>query len=219
MFKSLQRIINKWWKATKFQAKGTVYIAVLVTAVLIIFVIVQFLMAEATEHREIVLEDSPIEIEDVRLKGEIYVCSAIIEDYVTVQKTEKHLGVIPENHSCIQIMRQKCSYMIDLDKVVYTPDSNRVVYVRIPKPEYVASTQNTPFISDDEEYWINEMPSTNKLKQKVEWKIRARFETPENKRKAMRYAEDAIANMLEKLGYHAEFISTIDTHKESPLKD
>jgi len=207
-------IISKCWKVSKLPAKGTLYIGIAAAVALALIILVKCLSAKDAEHREIVLQDTPIEIEEVRMKGEIYVCSAIMEDFVSVHKTEKHLGVIPERHSCVQIIRQKCSYKIDLDKVTYQCDSNKVVYVHIPQPEYTASTQNTPFMSDDEEYWIDAMPNTNALKQKVERKIRKRFDTAENRRKAIRYAEDAISDMLEKLGYQAEFISTIEQKRD-----
>lgn len=157
------------------------------------------------DAKDIYLQDTPISIESIRPKGELYVGSSILEDYVSVHKKERHLGIIPETHSCVQIMRQKCSYKIDLDKVVYTRGEDNIINVSLPELEYVATTQNTPFVSDDEEYWIKEIPNTNNLKEQVEKKIKRRFDTPENRRKATRYAEDAVAELLKKCGYQAEF--------------
>lgn len=54
------------------------------------------------------------------------------------------------------------------------------------------------------------MPNTNAMKKNVEQQIRHRFDTPNNRRKAQRYAEDAIIDMLSKLGYQTEFFNTVE---------
>ena len=164
--------------------------------------------------QEIVLENSPIAIESVRPKGELYVSSAIVEDYVTLHRTEKHLGLIPEEHSCVQILKQKVSFKIDLDKIVYTPDTLNRLIVTLPDVEYVASTQNTPFMSDDEDFWEKELPSTNGLKRKVEQKIRKRYDTVENRKRANKYAEEAVTAMLMQMGYEVRFTPKIEQTKE-----
>ena len=168
--------------------------------------------------QEIVIEDSPVAIESVRPKGELYVSSAIVEDYVTLQRTEKHLGLIPEEHSCVQILKQKVSFKIDLDKIVYTPDTLNRLIVTLPDVEYVASTQNTPFMSDDESFWEKELPSTNGLKRKVEEKIRKRYDTAENRKRANKYAEEAVTAMLMQMGYEVRFTPKIEQNKEQMLK-
>lgn len=163
------------------------------------------------EHRQIVLEETPIQIEAVRPKGEMYVASSVIEDYTTMQKTEKKLGLFPKEHSCVQILRQKCSYVLNLDSIEYIPDGEKRVLVRLPKLEYVASTQKSPFMSDDEDYWTVALPSTNGMKAKVAKQIKQKFCTDENEKKAMRYAEQNVTVLLKKLGYEVEFISTLET--------
>lgn len=169
---------------------------------------------ENSVPKEIVLQDTPIEIEEIRPKGDLYVCSAVIEDYTTVHRTEKHLGLISEKHSCVQIVRQKCSYKIDLEAVEYIEDGDHRLIVRIPEPEFTASTQNTPFLSDDEAYWIKELPNTNPLKRKVEKQIRNRYDTAANRKKATRYAEEAIRELMSQLGYEVEFTSVIRSKQE-----
>lgn len=194
--------------------KNLSYTIITIAAAIVIGLYIKQCYDKKANRHEIAIEDTPLVIESVLPKGELYLCSAIIEEYVQENRKEHHLGVFPENHSCVQIMRQKCSYKIDLDKVEYIPDEEGVILIRLPKIEYIATTQNTPFISDDEEYWIEELPSTNKLKEKVERKIRRRFETKENKEKAQRYAEESISLLLKQLGYKCEFISPITRKKE-----
>lgn len=175
----------------------------------IAIIISKIVFNSKTDNPEVAIEDTPILIESVKPKGELYVCTSIMEEYVRREKTEKHLGVIPEKHTLVQIVRQKCSYIIDLDKIKYEQTSNDTVYVHLPELEYVASTQDSPFISDDESYWIKEMPNTNALKSEAERKIRKSFETPENKKKANHYAEAAVGQLLKQLGFNAIFVSTL----------
>ena len=160
------------------------------------------------------MEETMASIEEVRLRGEIYVCSAMIEDYTTKQQTEVNLLWANEEHSCVQTLRQRCSYKVDLDKVKYeADDSARVVLVTLPMVEYVATTQSSSFLSDDPEYWAEHLPNTNAMKRKVEEQIRRRFDTPSNRRKAERYAEDAISEVMGKMGYEVEFVRTLEKVK------
>lgn len=168
-------------------------------------------MAQEDEPQEIVLEDTPIDIESVRPRGELYVCTALAEDYAMRRATEMHLGMFPEKHSCVQMLKQKISFKIDLEKVRYTVDTLNVMIVEIPAPEFVASTQDSPFISDDEDYWNEALKSTNTLKKEAEQKIRKRFDTRENRTKATRYAEEALRELLRQLGYEARFAPHIET--------
>lgn len=190
-------------------------VMVVVVLVMIMVAVVVGQCGSSDEKRsEIVIEDTPIQIEDIRPKGELYVCTSLVEDYTIERRTEMHLGILPEKHSCIQILRQKISYRIDLDKVRYVPDTLNVMIVEMPPVEYTASTQSSPFISDDEDYWIKELPNTNGLKAKVERQIRRRFDTDANRKKAERYAEEALSELLGKLGYEARFKPRVERKLE-----
>lgn len=162
------------------------------------------------ETEEITIEPTIASIEEIRPKGEMYVCSALIEDCFIKRATEKRLLLPNKEHSCVQTMRQKCSYMIDLDKVEYNADEeSKTVRVKLPPVEYVASTQSSSFLSDDGNYWAEHLPNTNSMKRKVEEQIKRRFDTPNNRRQAERYAEDAISEVMRRLGYETEFEVTL----------
>lgn len=199
--------ILKLLKEEWFLVVTGIVVIIILSAIAII--ISKIVFNSKTDNPEVAIEDTPILIESVKPKGELYVCTSIMEEYVRREKTEKHLGVIPEKHTLVQIVRQKCSYIIDLDKIKYEQTSSDTVYVHLPELEYVASTQDSPFISDDESYWIKEMPNTNALKSEAERKIRKSFETPENKKKANLYAEAAVGQLLKQLGFNAIFVSTL----------
>ena len=102
-----------------------------------------------------------------------------------------------------------------MDKVEYnTADSGKIVLVKLPEVEYVATTQSSSFLSDDGNYWADHLPNTNAMKRKVEGQIKRRFDTAENRRKAEIFAEDAISEVIEKLGYEVEFVRQLEKKKE-----
>lgn len=188
---------------------AVIKVAITIAAIFVVAAFVPRCMN--TESDGLPLENTLASIEEVRPRGELYVCSSVIEDYTVERSTEKHLLWINEEHVCIQTMKQKCSYTIDLDKVVYAAnDSTRTIHVTLPAPTYTASTQGASFLADNNDYWAKHLPNTNAMKRAVAERIRQRFDTPDNRRQASRYAEDIISNLLNKLGYKVEFTRTLE---------
>ncbi len=207
-FAWLATTISGWVSWNRVVWKILVY---LICAVVCVVAGVAIVKCYSDQDDGIQIQESMVTINEIKLKGEIYVCSALIEDYAVKRKTEKRMILSDKEHSCIQTLTQKCSYKIDLSEVGYlVNDSIGVIYVRMPDVQYVATTQKASFISDDSQYWAENMPNTNAMKKKVEEQIRQRFDTPNNRRKAQRYAEDAIIGMISKLGYQTEFFNTIE---------
>lgn len=201
--------IGKMAEGLVANIKMTLYVIALAAILVGVIWVLDKCSDDDGAKKEIVIEDTPITIEDVRPVGELYVCSSIIEDYEVMHKTEKTLGIISTEHTCAQMMRMKCSYVINLDKIKYKEIDGKKLLVKLPKLEYMATVIDTPFMSDDEAYWAKALPSTNNMKKKVERKIKRQFETEENKNKGERYAEDAVRNLLENLGFEVEFVSTL----------
>ena len=195
--------------------KHVVFVGVGVVA-LVLGIVSAVLIRRCTKVAEgtIPMEETMSSIEAVRLRGEVYVCSALIEDYTMRKATEENLFWADEEHSCVQTMTQKCSYKIDLDRVEYEPvDSLRKVRVKLPPVEYVATTQSAAFLSDDSNFWAERLPNTNEMKRKVEEQIRRRFDTAKNRRKAEQFAEEAISEVMGKMGYEVEFVRGIEQRK------
>lgn len=145
------------------------------------------------------------EIVGVMPRGELYVATSVIEDYKSEHATEYHLGLFPEDHSCALIMRQKVSYVVDMDNVEYDLQADKHVVVRMPPLRYVASTQEVRFVSDDEAFWKERIPSTSGMKAEVAERIHSRFDTAEHRLQAGLYAQEAISHVLNGMGYEAEF--------------
>ena len=187
-----------------------VLIALILAAAVIVVTLLVMNRCKDESH-EVTLEETIASIEAVRPRGEFYVCSSVIEDYAIKRETEYGLFFGEEEHSCVQTMTQKCSYVIDLDKGEYVAtDSTQVVLVKLPAVKYVASTQGAAFMSDDSNYWARKMPNTNGMKKQVERQIRERFDTAENRKKAERYAEEAIREVMKKLGFEVEFVRSLE---------
>lgn len=163
---------------------------------------------------EIKIEGTPVSIEEIMPKGELYLCSAIGEECEIKKETEKHALVFSEEHTYAIIIRQKCSYKIDFEDIEYNHLGGNKVLVKLPEPTYIATTKSTTAKSDDEGYWIKHMPNDSILKRKAMDKIKQRFATKENKDKAKRYAEASITEILRQLGYEAEFVSTLKQTRE-----
>lgn len=194
----------KTWTKIKVASLATLVLGLGIGAIILVG------RCNKAESEELAMEPTIASIEEVRPKGEMYVCSALIEDCYIKRATEKRLLLPNKEHACVQTMRQKCSYIIDLDKVEYSADEEtKTVRVKLPQVEYVASTQSSSFLSDDGSYWAENLPNTNVMKRKVEEQIKHRFDTPNNRRQAERYAEDAISEVLKRLGYETEFEATL----------
>lgn len=163
---------------------------------------------------KIVIEETPIKIDSVRPVGKIYVCSAFITDAVVETKEESLFLIKKRKHSCVYSMTTKCSYVVDLDSVKYEADNkNMKLTVTMPELTYTTSgAQDSQFISDDDQYWAGQ--NINGLIKKVQKKIRTNFDTPQNREKANRYAEEIVSSVFENMGYEVVFNRTLTKKKE-----
>jgi hypothetical protein len=153
----------------------------------------------------LILENTMTRIEAVRPRGELYVLSALLEDF----DSEILEGTFA-NHYAVQVVKARCSYLLDLEKVSYKPEisaAGPIIKVTMPAPKVYCSTQKTPFYSDDEAFWAGQRSSAanDKIKGFVASRIRQTFDSAENRQKAREYGQKVIAKTLELLGIKAEF--------------
>lgn len=193
--------------------RGVSVVVVLITVVAIVYLL--FTMRD--DDRGLVLEDTPISIEAVRPTGELYVLTCYTEEYVMKDSLNEPLGklktgyqlidgvvntassILDTHHRCIQMEKAQVSFYINLDSVVYNVDNEHgIVYVTLPKVEFELSPQGSPFLSDDRRFWKDY--DTNILKREAKKKIEDRFDTPENRLKALLYATNAIGQFVRMCG-------------------
>lgn len=182
-----------------------------------VLAIVYLLFGMNSSKQGIVLEETPVSIEAVRPTGELYVLTCYTEEYVMKDSLNEPLGklntgygfiddvvnsassLLDTRHRCIQMEKAQVSFYINLDSVVYDVDEERgIVNVTLPQVEFKLSPQGSPFLSDDKKFWKGY--DTNILKREVKQKIEARFDTPENRQKALLYATNAIGQFVRMCG-------------------
>lgn len=189
-------------KAIQYLLFGVLALAFIALAA---YLVKSCLPKEEEERERLPLEDTTAIIESIRPKGELYLYSLVAEDFVTKQETERHALLFPESHSCVQVVQQKISFVLDLDEIKYVPDSGKVVLVQLPDIKYVASTQDSRFMSDDEDYWRTRV--TDPMKRAVENKLKKKYDTPKIRQQANANAQKVVGELLSKFGLEARFVS------------
>ena len=172
-------------------------------------------LAHRQDTDEITLKDTPAVIEATRPIGILYLYTTVTEDYakdsfygsgIGSSVLGKDNGLFKKKHDCVQILKQQVSLTMDLDKVKYEPlENSDTVFVCLPDVEFSQSTLSSWFKSDDEDEESAVQYNAKPLIQRVENKIRTRYNTPENRAKAEAKAKETIADFLKQCGKVAVF--------------
>ncbi len=188
-------------------------------AIIIILLIAGVVLWSRLAHREgsdeISLKDTPAVIEASRPIGILYLYTTVTEDYakdafygsgIGSSVLGKDNGLFKKKHDCVQILKQQVSLTMNLDKVRYEPKENSdTVLVSLPDVEFTQSTLSSWFKSDDEDEESAVQYDAKPLIQKVERKIKTRYNTPENRSKAEEKAKKTISDFLKQCGKVAVF--------------
>jgi len=164
---------------------------------------------------EIQLKETSTVIESTRPVGILYLYSTITEDYakdsfwgsgIGSSIFGKGNGILKQKHDCVQILKQQVNLTMDLDKIQYQVVENTdTVLVLLPDIEFSQSTISSWFKSDNEnEEGAVEYDATPLIK-RVGRRIEARYNTPENRRKAEEKAQTTISEFLHQCGKTAVF--------------
>jgi hypothetical protein len=168
-----------------------------------------------TDADELTLKNTPTVIEATRPIGVLYLYTTVTEDYakdsfygsgIGSSVLGKDNGILKKKHDCVQILKQQVSLTMDMDKVKYQPKENSdTVFVCLPSVDFTQSTLNAWFKSDSESEESAVQYDAKPLIQKVEYKIRNRYNTPENCAKAEAKAKQTISDFLKQCGKVAVF--------------
>ena len=172
-------------------------------------------LSHRQDTNDITLKDTPAVIESTRPIGSLYLYTTVTEDYtkdsfygsgIGSSVLGKDNGLFKRKHDCVQILRQQVSLTMDLDKVRYEPKENSdTVFVHLPDVEFTQSTLSSWFKSDNEDEENAVAFDAKPMIQRVENKIRTRYNTPENRAKAEAKAQKTIAEFLKQCGKVAVF--------------
>ena len=164
---------------------------------------------------EIRLEETATVIEATRPVGILYLYSTITEDYAKdsfwgsglgSSILGKDNGLLKRKHDCVQILKQQVNLTMDLDKIRYEVVGNSdTVMVYLPDVEFSQSTLSSWFKSDNENEEGAVQYNASPLIKRVERRIEARYNTPENRRKAEEQAKSILAGFLKQCGKTAVF--------------
>ena len=164
---------------------------------------------------EIRLEETATVIEATRPVGILYLYSTITEDYAKdsfwgsglgSSILGKDNGLLKRKHDCVQILKQQVNLTMNLDKIRYEVVGNSdTVMVYLPDVEFSQSTLSSWFKSDNENEEGAVQYNASPLIKRVERRIEARYNTPENRRNAEEQAQSIIAGFLKQCGKTAVF--------------
>ena len=168
-----------------------------------------------TDADELTLKNTPAVIESTRPIGILYLYTTVTEDYakdsfygsgIGSSVLGKDNGILKKKHDCVQILRQQVSLTMDMDKVKYQPKENSdTVFVCLPAVDFTQSTLNAWFKSDSESEESAVQYDAKTLIKRVERKIEARYNTPQNRKKAEEKAKQTISDFLKQCGKVAVF--------------
>lgn len=188
-------------------------------ATIIILLVAAVALVSKIKHKadteELALKDTPAVIEATRPIGTLYLYSTVTEDYakesfwgsgIGSSVLGKDNGLFKKKHDCVQVLRQKVSMTMDMDKVQYhVVENTDTVLVCLPDVEFTQSTVSAWFKSDSESEENAVQYDSKPLIQRVERKIKARYDTPENRCKAEEKAKQVIGDFLAQCGKVAVF--------------
>lgn len=164
---------------------------------------------------EIQLKETATVIESTRPIGILYLYTTITEDYgkdsfwgsgLGSSILGKDNGLLKRKHDCVQILNQQVNLTMDLDKVQYkVMENSDTVLVLLPDVEFSQSTISSWFKSDNENEEGAVQYDAAPLIKRVERRIEARYNTPENRRKAEEKAKSSLSEFLRQYGKTAIF--------------
>lgn len=164
---------------------------------------------------EIQLKETATVIESTRPIGILYLYTTITEDYAKDSFRGSGLGssilgkdngLLKRKHDCVQILNQQVNLTMDLDKVQYkVMENSDTVLVLLPDVEFSQSTISSWFKSDNENEEGAVQYDAAPLIKRVERRIEARYNTPENRRKAEEKAKSSLSEFLRQYGKTAIF--------------
>lgn len=188
-------------------------------AIVIVLLIAGVVLLSRLAHQktpdEMTLRDTPTVIESTRPIGILYLYTTVTEDYakdsfygsgIGSSVLGKDNGLFKKRHDCVQILRQQVSLTLDMDNVQYRPKENSdTVFVCLPDVQFTQSTLSAWFKSDSESEENAVQYDAKPLIQRVEKKIKNRYDTPENRTKAEAKAKQTLSDFLKQYGKVAVF--------------
>ncbi|MCR5158774.1 MAG: hypothetical protein K6D37_06565 [Prevotella sp.] len=156
---------------------------------------------DASDNDDIAVRPTPSVIESIRPIGQLYAFTAITEDF-TIDNVEKVGFFTRSYYKAVQTMRMQVSYVLDLDSVKYvTRQGSDTVLVRLPRLRYVQTAQGGNLLCEVE---VANYDAARAIRV-VEQKIRSKYDSQENRQKAMSHVRDVLTAFVQQCGLIPRF--------------
>ena len=154
-----------------------------------------------SEDDDLQIEPTPVVIESIKPIGELYAFTAITEDF-TIDNIEKVGFFSRSYYKAVQTMRTQVSFVMNLDSVDYIPqEGSDTLLVRLPRLRYIQSAQGGKLLCEVEVANYNASHAISV----VEQKIRSKYDTAENRTKAMQHAKEVLTTFVQQCGLIPKF--------------
>ena len=153
------------------------------------------------QQDDIAIEDTPVVIESIKPIGELYAFTAITEDF-SIDNVEK-VGLFRKTYyKAVQTLRMQVSYVLNLDSVTYQrKEGTDTVVVRLPELRYMQSSQGGRLLCEVEMANYDAASAISV----VEEKIRSKYDTPENRKKALQHVHEVLSTFVVQCGLRPVF--------------
>ncbi len=151
----------------------------------------------------ITIEDTPVSIESIKPIGQLYAFTAITEDFA-IDNVEEVGFFRRHDYKAVQTLRMQVSYIVDLDSVGYQRIAGTdTVVVSLPQPRYVQTQQGGRFFCEVE-VPASDFNAASAIRV-VENKIRSKYDTPQNRERALQHAREALTTFVQQCGLVPRF--------------
>lgn len=153
------------------------------------------------QQDDIAIEDTPVVIESIKPIGELYAFTAITEDF-SIDNVEKVGFFRKSYYKAVQTLRMQVSYVMNLDSVTYQRKAGTdTVVVALPGLRYVQSAQGGRLLCEVE---MADYDAASAIAV-VEEKIRSKYDTPDNREKAMKHVREVLTTFVMQCGLKPVF--------------
>lgn len=157
---------------------------------------------DAGEAEELQVKDTPVVIESIKPIGQLYALSAVTEDFA-IDNVEKVGFFSKSYYKAVQTLRMKVSYVLNLDSVEYVRrEGSDTVVVRLPRLRYTQTSQGGNFLCEVETADYNAARAIGI----VEHKVRSKYDSPQNRAKAMANVRSVLAAFVAQCGLKPVFV-------------
>lgn len=162
------------------------------------YVVIKYIRSNPQDN-DLLLSETPINILDIKPIGKLYLYTTEVEDYKMYFHEENNWIIGNKEIPCVQILKKRLNWVIDLDSIDYEVDSI-FVHIRMPEVKFEMANIGSEF------YPRGIRHNTNDLKRFINYKIEKKYNNKTYRDKARQRAKEFIALFVKKCGKEPDFV-------------